>query len=60
MAFTGHGKELECNTPTARLERLEKRLVELEENDRVFRKVVDKLTADNGGTIPSWLLDLAP
>jgi len=31
-----------------------------QESDKVFRAVVDKLTADNGGTVPGWLLDLAP
>lgn len=52
-----------CQQNHARIEelgRLNKRIKELEENDRVFRKVIDKLTTDNGGTIPGWLLDLAP
>jgi hypothetical protein len=34
-------------------------LISYQESDEVFRKVVDKLTADNGGIIPRWLLDMA-
>lgn len=41
-------------------EKQHQRIIDLEKNDEVFRKVVDKLTADNHGMIPGWLLDLAP
>lgn len=32
----------------------------LEESDKIFQKVIDKLIADNHGMTPSWLLDLMP
>ena len=35
-------------------------LIAFQESDETFRKVIEKLTIDNNGTIPSWLLDLAP
>lgn len=41
-------------------ERQHQRIIDLEKNDETFRKVVDKLTADNHGMIPGWLLGLAP
>lgn len=42
------------------LEDIQDRVAEMDKNDALFRKVIDKLTADNGGIIPCWLLDLAP
>ena len=36
------------------------RVKELEKSDVIFRKVIKKLTSDNHGLVPNWLLDLAP
>ena len=33
---------------------------ELEKSNATFRKVIKKLTLDNHGMVPNWLLDLAP
>lgn len=35
-------------------------LKELKRSDALLRKVIEKLTADNGGITPNWLLDLVP
>lgn len=32
-------------------------LKELKKSDNIFRQVIEKLAADNGGTVPNWLLD---
>lgn len=40
------------------IELQKKRLSELEHNDQVFRQAIEKLTADNNGMVPNWLLDL--
>ncbi|HHT9146453.1 MAG: hypothetical protein Q7J12_00120 [Syntrophales bacterium] len=32
----------------------------LRDSDKVFRQVIEKLTADNHGMTPGWLLDLVP
>lgn len=40
--------------------RYEKAKDTISEQDRILRSVIEKMTADNGGTVPGWLLDLAP
>ena len=32
----------------------------LEDSDKVFRRVIEKIIADNNGMTPGWLLDLVP
>ncbi|MCR4307536.1 MAG: hypothetical protein NUV80_03175 [Candidatus Berkelbacteria bacterium] len=41
-------------------ERAIERVKVLEDSDRVFRQVIEKITADNNGMTPGWLLDLVP
>ena len=36
-----------------------KRIAELEKSDECFRQVIRKLTEDNHGMTPDWLLDMA-
>lgn len=36
------------------------KLFVLRKNDILFRYVIEKIISDNGGTTPTWLLDLAP
>lgn len=40
------------------IELQKKRISGLERSDQVFRHVIEKLTADNNGMVPNWLLDL--
>ena len=40
------------------IELQKERLSILEHNDRMFRKVIDILTEQNGSIVPNWLLDL--
>lgn len=35
-------------------------LKELKRSDILCRKIIEKLTVDNGGITPGWILDLAP
>jgi F0F1-type ATP synthase beta subunit len=57
--FANHAQESSENfVELAR--RYEKAKDTISEQDRILRSVIEKTAADNGGTVPGWLLDLAP